>query len=254
MVDKKDYIRVWQNRVGRSTCHLDLSDMSENQISKLHNQYNLITSMCNLEGKKILDYGCGGGLLGAFLSYQEIKIKKYIGLDVAPRCIVASEDNNLNWIETGIAEFELVNPNIMPDLKNYKASVLIVLNVIPYLPTMIYVESFLRNINRSGIKEIIIHTRKGNNKFKEKPYRSTKDVGQACYLNINTVVELLDKYDRKKIVNKNSDCYIYLSKKVKKKRKKDFDEELAKEEIKKVDKIIAKGIEKEAANDKHILD
>lgn len=214
MINKEDYIRAWESRVSERSCHLNIENFNQQDLQYLYAQYQLIIDNYDFENKTVLDLGCGGGLFGKYLSLKECKIKKYIGLDIAERCIIETLLNNLCWDEK---ECKKIDPFDF-ELK-MKANILIVLNVIRFLPDLEYIQLFFDKLNRSGIKKIFIHFRKGNeNIFRQKSYKTTHDIGQANYLNLDFVIEMMNKYKAIKITNKNENCYVFFEKKTKKRK------------------------------------
>lgn len=221
MISSEDYKRAWENRVSDRSVHLNRKNFVRADLVSLFYQYQIVIDNCKLENKTIIDFGCGGGLLGACLFDSKIEIKKYIGVDVAQRCVVNAIKNNKRWKDK--AAFEITDPCDLIDIKKYKADILIALNVIRFLPDMEYVEMLLNYFNKSKIKEIFLHFRVGKqNEFREKPYKTTHDIGQANYLTIETIKKLMNKYETDKSSNViNGDCYICFKKKaIKRKLKK----------------------------------
>jgi len=216
MIDKIEYIRAWESRVGERTLHLNKENFSEKELKDLYFQFDMLIDFYNFENKSILDLGCGGGLLGTYLNSKNIRIKKYIGLDVADRCITEARLNNLCWEHDVVVDLIKIDPFNF-DL-NIKANFLIILNLIRFLPDIEYVLLFLDKINKSKINNIFLHFRKENqNLFRERPYKTTHDIGQANYLNLDFVIKQMNKYNAEKIKNRNDDCYLFLKKKRKKK-------------------------------------
>jgi len=188
-----DIVMAWNQRVGRTTAHLEFSEMlTQNNITEF---YQKACGKIKVQGKKILDFGCGGGLLLQYLNSIEEKALSYTGIDIAPRSLEAAEKNNLKS-EIGYTLY-LIHPYDLEKLKNYseKIDVFVSLNVIQHFPDMAYLEYFCKNINELKIKEVILHIRYSDETcFSKTPYKTTHDINIANVTNKETIAPLLTNY------------------------------------------------------------
>lgn len=228
MVIKSEIIRAWQSRVGQRTAHLNFELFTPGDLEKLYKQYDLVTKYleendCLNDKTTLIDFGCGGGLYGKYLYQWEYLLKKYIGVDIADRCITESRLNNMCWMNKNV-EVEIIktDPIELTELNKYKADVFICLNVVRYFPDMEYVNLFFKWLNRSRIDKIIFNFKLGKeNGFREKPYKTTTDIGLANQLSLETIVESMSKYKANKIKNISDDCFIFFNRKIRRRKVKD---------------------------------
>jgi hypothetical protein len=217
MINSKEYIKAWQSRVGRGTVHLNINDLEKKKVEYLTNQYHLIAENVNINEKIIVDYGSGGGLFGVYLHSWEYSPKKYIGIDIANRCIIESKINNNCWKdkEDTIVDIIKIDPTELIDFKKLKSDVFIILNVIRFFPDIDYVRLFFNKLVESNIKEIVMNFDAGStDRFRKNPYKTTHDIGNACILTLKTVIELMGKkYKVNKMKNIKKDCYLFFKKK-----------------------------------------
>lgn len=217
MISKEDYIRAWESRVGARSVHLDERFFNINDLNILHNQYDMVLNNIDFNNKTVIDLGCGGGMFGNYLFRKEKGIKKYIGIDIARRCIDEARLNNICWDGKAEIDFICMDPIDLMDLRKIKANILVVLNVIRFLPDQEYVEKFMEMISGSNIKYLFFNFRLGeSNTFREKPYKTTNDIGQANRLKKEFILQYFEKYDIKKMSNTNDNCYVFLGRKRKK--------------------------------------
>jgi SAM-dependent methyltransferase len=109
----------------------------------------------DLKNKVVIDYGCGGGYLGKYL-FEEKDIKKYIGFDIC--------DISINAAKKLLKEYDakIVKVKSHIDFSQYKADVFVSLECIQHFPTKRYLDNFLKGVNNSKIKELLIQYRFGN--------------------------------------------------------------------------------------------
>lgn len=226
MISDKEYIRAWQGRVGQRTVHLNPESFNKEDLKYLVNQYDVICKNININNKIIVDYGCGGGLFGIHLFRWEYKPKKYIGIDIANRCVNEARLNSMCWeVDEDrkiITEIMEINPIQLIDFSLLKAHIFIMLNVVRYFPDMDYVKLFFNRLNESNIKQIVFNFKSGKkDNFRKYPYKTTYDIGNANILSIHTIIELLNNYDINKIKDLGeNDCFLFLKMKRKKKDEK----------------------------------
>lgn len=178
---------VWNTTIPRNA-HLGLSGEKEMMFSRYK---NLITDKIGVTNKTIIDFGCGGGLLGLYL-LSNFKIKKYIAYDCAERSLKVAKENlkdfnnvELNYIERHVWNFAEKKPDII-----------ICLAVIIHFPTQVYLDNFLKTCNESGAKKLVLEIRDTGegNRFQANPYESVKQTILACATNEKYVSDKLANY------------------------------------------------------------
>lgn len=218
MISDKEYKRAWQGRVGSRTACLTIESFDKDSFKYLTEQYTFVCENITINNKVIVDYGCGGGLFGIHLYSWEYDPKKYIAIDIANRCVNEAKLNTLCWeqndrnTETEVLE---INPIQLFDFSLLKANIWIMLNVVRFFPDMDYVNLFFNKLNESGISKIVFNFRKGEKDiFCKKPYKTTKDISNACILTIDTIMNILNNYkiEMEKELGK-SDYFLFLKKK-----------------------------------------
>lgn len=145
-----------------------------------------------LEGKTVIDYGCGGGWIGKFL-FEKKNIKAYLGIDIAQRSIDAAKEN---LKEHDDKVFLLIDPNNLPDFSQMKADLFISLSCIQHFPDKEYLDYFLDVLNKSEIKTLILQVKYSDTtRFREHPYKTTHDIGNGCFTNFKYLQSKLTNYD-----------------------------------------------------------
>lgn len=158
----------------------------------------------DLDGKKIIDYGIGGGHLGMYL-LSNFKIKKYIGIDIAERSIISAKEN--------LSSHENVELFLTPvSFRDLESDIFISLAVIQHFPSLEYLDDFLTNLNNSAAKELLLQIRYSkDNKF-SKSYETHSDVRLGCQTSPEYLSFRLNNYRLEKksnIENKNNYQYLY---------------------------------------------
>jgi SAM-dependent methyltransferase len=210
MLNEKDYRKAWNDRVSDITAHriLDGKFMTE---KGLYSCYKKGIDGIDLNDKMIIDFGCGGGFFGRFC-FDDFEPKKYIGLDISEKSIVSAK-NNLEYIPDELKELFLFSPiEILSKIKEFKADVFCSFSVIQHLPDIDYLNLFLKNVNESGISDLCLQIRYSDmNRFFDVPYKTTADIGHACYTNHEYMIKVLDKYTLKSKSSISENLYQYLT-------------------------------------------
>ncbi|HUT63707.1 MAG TPA: class I SAM-dependent methyltransferase [Anaerolineae bacterium] len=149
--------------------------------------YDAFLGSLELRGKTVIDYGCGGGWFGKLL-FDEYKIGKYVGLDVAHRSLKRSHENLENYREN--VKLKFANE----DFGCFNADVFISMAVIQHFPTVKYLDEFLVRLNTSGIQTIILHVRYGEKTEYCNPYVNNRDVKDAGVTNERHIGRILTNY------------------------------------------------------------
>lgn len=138
-----------------------------------------------LRGKKIIDYGCGGGFLGLLL-FNEYQIKSYIGLDISERSLETAKERLKNF------NCEFYESNIT--LKKFKTDYIFSFAVFQHIPEEKIMIDILKRFNESGVKKICLHYRYGKEIKFENQYEKNGNVGLCSFINSKFVSMFLSNY------------------------------------------------------------
>lgn len=143
--------------------------------------------------KTVLDYGIGRGDLGKFL-YENLDIYKYIAMDVAQRSLDASKDFLEKYEQT---EFLLADLDFKSLQWSHNIDIFTSFACIQHFPNIDYLDTFLENLNRSSIKDLILQIRDSDRGYffeDGKPYDSTGHVARRCCVSKEYVSTKLYNY------------------------------------------------------------
>lgn len=203
MIEKEKYIRAWEKRVGETTCHLDYNDVLKK--SDLQKMFKRVTADQELDGAKVLDYGCGGGLFGEYL-FKHFQIKSYSGRDVAARAAAKAIERLVDIAGTDDSDVGLVDP--YPDLITEEYDYIFCLNVIQHMPDKEHLDRLLSVFNLSGAKKIILNFRAGDKlAFNKTPYKTTHEINLANVCDMGYIDKQLVEYKRVKTYKKKNDLF-----------------------------------------------
>lgn len=184
MIKSNDYVEAWEQRVSSASAHIELQ-YNYNDV------YRKAIGKTKMEGKTVIDHGCGGGWTGKFL-FDEKKIRAYLGIDIAKRSIEAAEKNLADYEDK---VFLLIDPNALPDFSQMTADFFISLSCIQHFPDQEYLDYFLDAVNKSEIKTLILQIKYADNTiFREHPYKTTHDIGNGCFTNFKYLQSKLTNY------------------------------------------------------------
>jgi 2-polyprenyl-3-methyl-5-hydroxy-6-metoxy-1,4-benzoquinol methylase len=129
-----------------------------------------------VQGKTIVDYGTGAGILG-YIFLKDYGLEKYIGIDIAQRQLDAAKATCALWEHK--TEFHL----LPYDLSQTNADMLICQAVMQHFFSPSVFEDFGKNVNDSGIPFLMLQWRNGPVKFN---ITSKKDIKKKA-IRANTV-------------------------------------------------------------------
>jgi trans-aconitate methyltransferase len=153
--------------------------------------------VAEFENKIVCDYGCGGGFLGPYL-FETHNIKKYIGVDISKRSRQHATINNKGFN----SEFY----GIDIQFKDIEIDIFITISTIQHFPDKEYLDSFLLNLNGSGIEVIFLQYRYNDKTVFNKAYEEAENnKAIACRTNDKYIQEKLSNYEVIKIVNDGSE-------------------------------------------------
>jgi Methyltransferase domain len=194
MVNQNEIIRAWNQRVGEGSAHI----VTQNKEA-LFNWYENAVNGIKLKNKKIVDYGIGGGLFFEWL-INKYPIQSYTGYEIAQRQIdafkkTAQNCQFMNYKIIAIKPYEIPNLNIDNDI-----DILFAIALIQHAPDLEYYNYLLGKFNISKIKQIVLSYKYADKTiFRDEPYKTTHDIGNACFTNIKDIAKRLTNY---KINNK----------------------------------------------------
>lgn len=183
-MNSKQYQDAWDKRVGEGTAHID-GHINAEALNR--DYYKIATDGASLKKKVVIDYGCGGGLFGKYLKTK--RIDKYVGIDISERSLTAAK--KLLGKEAILIK---IDPYEFPDLSILTADYLFCMNVIQHFPSKEYLDGWLDNINRSGIKNIVLQCRHGEMYFQPDPYKTTHEINMANTIPKEYIISKLTNY------------------------------------------------------------
>lgn len=196
---------IWE-RAGDRMAHL--GERKETR-DLLHKHYKEELLAVEFEGKRIIDFGCGGAMLGKYI-FKAASPKCYIGYDISKASLNGAR-KNLKGLDPKKISLVYLDKHAW-DFKARDPDLIIALSVIIHFPFKSYLDNFLQSCNESGANELILMIRDTGEgvKFQERPYRDRNSAIFGCVCNEKYITENLDNYflvaKRKK--NKESNCQV----------------------------------------------
>jgi len=142
----EDYKEFWEN------CDPRFAHCTLKEHEVRHEEWQ---DWFNMEGKTILDYGCGGDTTLAF-AYPD---NPYIGVDIAERSIATA------LLHLRKQEHKNHQLHLLPvELADFNADILVAQQVMVHFCSKEMLDEFLANVERSGIPELLLETRHIDNK------------------------------------------------------------------------------------------
>jgi SAM-dependent methyltransferase len=87
--DKKKIIERYNKRLEKHGASIDA--LASGNRDRQFLRFKILTSLMDLNGKSILDLGCGFGDIITFFKENDIKTKDYLGIDINPKLIEAAK-------------------------------------------------------------------------------------------------------------------------------------------------------------------
>jgi len=176
----------WE-KVHTRGAHLGL----DGEVPSMRERYARLLKAIPLRGQAVIDFGCGGGLLGEFL-FEKRGISRYVAYDVAKRSIEHARARIAPWGDR--AQLILLEKHRW-DFAAQKPDVLVCLACIMHFPSKTYLDNFLRTCDESGAKYLVLEVRyDAATRFQQDPYSSEKAAVKACFTNEPYVSALLPHY------------------------------------------------------------
>lgn len=207
--------RIWE-RIPSRGCHLGL-DGEEPSMMK---RFETILDGIAIKGKTIIDYGCGGAILGKYV--MENGAEKYYGYDVSKR--------SLEYAEKRLQEYKKAELNLVVthdiNFAEKKPDILCSIACLLHFPNKSYLDRFLARCNESGAKYVILEIRNQHigTVFQEKQYNSFNSVIMACRTDPEYISSGLSNYKIYKETDPDkapTSCQLLWYKKINRKEKDD---------------------------------
>lgn len=143
----------WDDKASGDFQHLD-----PKYVKRTEQAWQKFLTHFDWKGKKVLDYGIGGGYLGDVL-FKDYGIVSYAGVDISQKALDASRANLAKYNATNnvtLAMTPIQFSNVSPDI-------FVSQQVIQHFPSVDYFESFLENVDKSNAKQVMLHFRASKN-------------------------------------------------------------------------------------------
>jgi len=203
-MNSKTIVDAWERRVGPVTAHL----VTDTHLRKenLFASFEVVCSSVDFSDKTIIDYGCGGGFFGLYLSNKFI-VKKYIAYDLAQRSLDVAK-KNLEFLPENMKEFIKVDPWNIPQMH---ADIFCCFSVIHHMPTQTYLDYFLAMLDVSNIKVILLTCKySAVESFQIHPYKTTKEINNACLTNASEIARRLRHFKLMRYTDAEPGKYQYM--------------------------------------------
>uniref|UniRef100_A0A7S2DC10 Methyltransferase type 12 domain-containing protein n=1 Tax=Alexandrium andersonii TaxID=327968 RepID=A0A7S2DC10_9DINO len=162
----------------------------------------------NWAGKRVLDYGIGGGYLGEVV-LRNYSVASYTGVDISNRALDAASKTLQPW--SNKVSFHLTPVRFQP----LRPDIFVCQQVIQHFPSVPYFEEFLENVNSCGANELMLHFRqsKDGTTYSNDAYGqdkgTTRNVMFALLTSKEFIVERLTNYELKWTDSRPMCCNTY---------------------------------------------
>ena len=180
---------VWENTIPRNA-HLGLNG-EESLMMERYTRY--VTDKVNVNRKTVVDFGIGGGLLGKHI-FTVAKPKLYIGYDIAERSLGIATANLEPWKD----RVKLIHiKEHRWSFAEQKPNIIVSLACIIHIPTKLYLDNVLSEMNISGAGRLILEVRDKGRGIWIRPnaYESLKVPIQTCESPEPYVSKILTNYE-----------------------------------------------------------
>jgi precorrin-6B methylase 2 len=161
--------------------HTSNSDVKKDIYRELIKGYDF-------KDKTIIDFGCGAGFLGKEI-FENFEVKKYIGIDVS-KTSIQNASANLEKYDNK----ELILLEEWTNFSKHQADIFISIFCIRYFSNHEFLETFLKLVNDSGCKELILQYRL--NKKNSLQFIAEGMTTFVCYLPNNYIDKYLTNYKK----------------------------------------------------------
>lgn len=165
----------------------------DGEVPMMMERYARVTRGLYLSGRTVVDYGCGGGLLGLYL-LEKRNIARYIGYDVAKRSLQYAAKNLSMFVNKELVRVE----EHRWDFAAKEPHAIFCLACMIHFPTREYLDAFLAACDCSGAQYLVLEVRYAEQTlFQPVPYSSLKTATKACFTNEFYVSSRLSNYELK---------------------------------------------------------
>lgn len=166
---------------------------TEIEYNALMSRFEKICKRLILSGKTVIDYGCGGGILGEYL-LKKRSIAKYIGYDLSERSLSKMQERLKEFSEKVIPVL-VVHHDI--DFSTIKPDLIFCIACLYHFPEKEYLDRYLSRFNESDAENVVIEIRDSGEGtcFQLNTYSDFNSVTNACRTNAEYVSEKMSNYE-----------------------------------------------------------
>lgn len=147
----------WEEQSSQEFAHRSLGGYMKGKSAVLASWEQHFLKHFNWGGKRVLDYGIGGGYLGEAL-FSKYDLGSYVGVDISNKSLIAAQNTLSKEVAEGKVHL-LLTPQSFGTLH---PDILVCQAVIQHFPSVEYLDQFLANADSSGASEMMLQVRYGN--------------------------------------------------------------------------------------------
>lgn len=196
--ENPDVRQWWEERSSAEFAHRSLGGYLQGKDAVVATWEKHFLKRFDWKGKKVLDYGIGGGYLGEAL-FSTYGLGSYVGMDISKKSLNVAFNNLAEEVDQGKVKLMLTPQNF----SEFKPDILVCQAVIQHFPSVEYLDEFLANADASGASEMMLQIRYGNTTQDSAAYASIntgaqeeelKKVGRALLTNAEYLQSKLTRY------------------------------------------------------------
>lgn len=182
-------MKEWWETTSTRNAHLGMDGERQAMFDRYR---ELVTGRIDVAGKRVIDFGMGGGLLGEFL-LRHYEPARYIGYDIAERSMAVASNRLKQWLNK---ELILIRRHVW-SFAEKRPDVIVCLACIIHFPTRVYLDNVLHEMDVSGAQHIVLEIRNtgAGTVFHENPYSTNRKTLLACITTPEYVSEHLPSYE-----------------------------------------------------------
>lgn len=185
-MNRKQLKKFW-NTIDPHFAHLE-----HNKFKKLTSQWeSYFLPKLKFENKTVMDYGIGGGFLGKYL-FESKKLGYYYGIDISKRSLEEAEKNLSAYSDKITLSLDNFSKLLENDIDIFVSQA-----CIQHFPDEKYLKQFLKKLNNSKCKQLMLQIRHANKTIfnKDKIYKDDREnVRLACHTNKKYLLKHLTNY------------------------------------------------------------
>lgn len=147
----------WEEQSSQEFAHRSLGGYLKGKDAVVSSWEQYFLKRFDWRGKRVLDYGIGGGYLGDVL-FSTYGLGSYVGVDISNKSLMAAKRNLAKEVAQGKVNL-LLTPQRFSTLK---PDIVVCQAVIQHFPSVQYLNQFLENADNSGAAEMMLQIRYGN--------------------------------------------------------------------------------------------